>query len=341
MGTDLTIPIPPLEFRRMVGPPDIELFDNPGGALIFPELPIEVYDSVFDFGCGCGRHARQLLQQTVRPRCYLGIDIHKGMIDWCIENLTSSFDHTFQFLHHDVYSPGYGANNSFKLAEPLPAQDGAFSLVIANSVFTHMYKDQAEYYLYEVGRILKPEGVALTSWFFFDKDSFPFLQEGPFCLFTNEVDPTQAVIYDRKWFIGAIRRYGLSVDRTVLPSITGHQWRVYLKKRMSDSVDRFPLEEDGAEWVCGASLKPIARPLVSQAVAEKLRVQNDIENRRLLLNTRDPQAFSHRPPVPILMGPIQELATAKRKLADMEQSLSFRIGRALTWPFRLLRTIGR
>ena len=167
----MNVPIPSLELCQMVGPPDLEFFDNPSGALIFSDLPVEAYDGVFDFGCG--RLARQLFQQKVRPHRYVGIDIHRRMIDRSVQNL-SSVDPNFRCFHHDVYSPSYGAGNSFKLAEPFPTQDREFSLVIANSVFTHMYKEQAEYYLYEIGRILKPAGIAVTSWFFFDNDSFPF-----------------------------------------------------------------------------------------------------------------------------------------------------------------------
>jgi len=340
ISTELSVPMPPLEFRQMVGPPDLEFFDNPNGAVIFSELPVEAYDSVFDFGCGCGRLARQLLQQTVRPHRYVGIDIHRGMIDWCIHNL-SVVDPNFEFFHHDVYSPGYGAGNSFKLAEPFPTNDADFSLVIANSVFTHMYKEQAEYYLYEIGRILKPAGVALTSWFFFDNDSFPFLKDGPFCLFTNEVDPTQAVIYDRKWFISAVRRCGLAVERTVLPPIAGHQWQVYLKKRTLDTFDRFPLEEEGAEWLSGASKRPIAKSLMVQAEEQKYRVENDVEKQKSLAGSNGSRAFSNRPPIPTLTGAIAELAATKNKLADMERSWSWRIGRAATLPLRVIKRISR
>src|SRR5688572_23335866 len=71
---DLTsLPIPPLAMRELVGRPDPVAFDNPTGALVFPDLMRELverpdpavfdnpsggldsgaYASVFDFGCGC------------------------------------------------------------------------------------------------------------------------------------------------------------------------------------------------------------------------------------------------------------------------------------------------
>jgi hypothetical protein len=58
-----TIPIPPAEIRELVGPTEPEAFDNPDHQLVYPYLEPAVYESVFDFGCGCGRVARQQIQQ--------------------------------------------------------------------------------------------------------------------------------------------------------------------------------------------------------------------------------------------------------------------------------------
>ena len=85
----------------------------------------------------------------------------------------SPIDPNFQFLHHDIYSPYYAPDNSLRLALPFPVNDSTFSLVIANSVFTHLTKSQAEYYLSETARILTPGGMAFTTWLFFDR-KLPF-----------------------------------------------------------------------------------------------------------------------------------------------------------------------
>ena len=73
---------------------------NPSGAPIFGAAP-ERFDHVLDFGCGCGRLARQMLQQLPRPRRYTGSDLHAGMIRWCNTNL-APLAPGFTFLHHDV-----------------------------------------------------------------------------------------------------------------------------------------------------------------------------------------------------------------------------------------------
>jgi SAM-dependent methyltransferase len=287
--------------RGMVGPTDARFFENPGGRPIFEAfgLPLEVYGSVFDFGCGCGRQARQLLLQTPRPRRYVGIDPNREMIAWCRSNLTPA-DPNFQFRHHDVYSPSYAPDNSIKLAEPFPVEDGAFSLVLAHSVFTHLTQAQTDYYLHEVARVLAPDGLAFTSWFFFDRRSFPFLAEGRHCLFVDENAPSEAVIFDREWVLEAVRRAGLSVWRTHPPSIAGHQWSVFLTRRSPGTVDDFPVGDELAEWLCGATAKPMAAPRV------------DIE----AVTGERPGATAGNaggwPEPPALKGPLAELAAARR-----------------------------
>ena len=101
-GTSV-LPMPALEMRELVGPTDEAAFDNPEGSLVYSYIEPDQYESVFDFGCGCGRVARQLIQQSPRPQRYVGVDLHKGMIDWAERNLAPAASN-FSFLHHDVYN---------------------------------------------------------------------------------------------------------------------------------------------------------------------------------------------------------------------------------------------
>jgi SAM-dependent methyltransferase len=313
----------------MVGPTDPEEFDNPRGEPIYERFGLchDVYETVFDFGCGCGRLARRLLQQNPRPRRYVGIDVHEGMIEWCKQNL-SPIDRNFQFFHHDVYAPSYAPRNRLQLAQPFPVRDGEFSLVIAHSVFTHLLRRQTEYYLREVTRILMPRGMAFTSWFFFDRDSFPFLLEGPFCLFAGETNPTEAVLYDRRWFIATVRHLGLGVRCTTPPGVAGHQWGVFLVRRNSDTVNQFPLGEEGAEWLCGATSKAMATPAVPPEVIQKGKVAS-----------ADSQVAPRWPEPPALFGVLAELQATRQELEDMKQSWALRIGQTLTAPVKLLKRL--
>jgi len=79
--------IAPLRDAPTGGPTDEEMFDNPDGSYVFPDLVDQSEGTVLDFGCGCGRVARKLIQQTHQPQRYVGLDLHAGMIRWCQQNL--------------------------------------------------------------------------------------------------------------------------------------------------------------------------------------------------------------------------------------------------------------
>src|SRR6266567_2918741 len=95
------LPLPPVEMRMLVGPTAIDKFDNPTQASVIPGIDPKHYRAVLDYGCGCGRLARQLIQQRPRPERYAGLDPHRGMIKWCEQNLAPRAA-GFRFHHHDV-----------------------------------------------------------------------------------------------------------------------------------------------------------------------------------------------------------------------------------------------
>lgn len=211
--------------RVLVGPLDSRLFDNPEGNLVFPGLDPAQFRSVLDFGCGCGRVARQLIQQHPRPERYVGLDLHAGMIKWCNRNLGPHAP-GFEFHHHDVFYDAFNPGHGKPLHAPLPFDDDEFSLAIAVSVFTHLTQVQAEAYLAELSRVLEPGGVLLTSWFLFDKRDFPMMQDEQNTLFINEHDIRNAVIYDRAWLCSAAASAGLVISEAIPPGIRGHQWEL-------------------------------------------------------------------------------------------------------------------
>jgi SAM-dependent methyltransferase len=250
MSRDL--PFPPAEFMRLVGPTDPAFFDNPTGALVFDGVDPRAYASVLDFGCGCGRIARRLIQQQPRPGRYLGIDRHKGMVQWCQNHLAAhapSFEFRHHDVHHDTLNPGGTPGHL-----PFPVGDKSVTLFIAWSVFTHLLEPNAEFYLRELARVLSPAGVAVTTWFFFDKGDFPMMQTFQNALHINAGDPTNAVIFDRSWFLTRVAEAGLLATRVVPPTIKGYQWIVHLEAQMDGRVAQdFP--EDQAP-------RGIARPPV-------------------------------------------------------------------------------
>ncbi len=205
-------------------------FSNPGHVRVFPYLDAAAYRSVFDFGCGCGRVARQILQQREQPERYLGIDLHAGMIRWCAEHITPRAPH-FNFVHHDVSDENFNPGTGKPRVAPFPTGDGEFTLVNAISVFTHLTEDKVAHYLRESARILSEDGVVHASFFLLDKREFPFMQTHTNALYVSWEHPAAAVAFDRSWVLARAREAGLTVVAAHPPSIRGYQWVLEMRHR--------------------------------------------------------------------------------------------------------------
>jgi SAM-dependent methyltransferase len=222
------LPVPPAEMRALVGPTDVAAFENPSGGLVFPYLDAGAFRSVFDFGCGCGRIARQLMQQDTQPERYLGVDLHGGMIRWCQENLTPRAPQ-FEFVHHDVYDDNFNPGGDPSRLARFPADDRQFTLFNAISVFTHLTEEQVPHYLAEAARVLADDGVVHASFLLLDKREFPFMQEHANALYVSWQHPGAAVVLDRQWVLATARSVGLTLVGVHPPPIRGYQWMFELR----------------------------------------------------------------------------------------------------------------
>jgi SAM-dependent methyltransferase len=227
LSTSYELPIPPFEMRQLVGPTDVAAFDNPTKGPILG-VGEDRFDSVLDFGCGCGRLARQMVMQRARPRRYIGFDLHRGMVRWCQENLSPQAA-GFTFVHHDVDNMSFNPGAGKPAVLPMPAEDKSFSLVVALSVFTHTIEAHAKYYLNEVSRVLRDDGELAASFFLFDKKYFPMMQEFQNALYINIADPWNAVIFDRGWLELTLRDLGLGIVRAQSPGVRGYQWLLHIR----------------------------------------------------------------------------------------------------------------
>jgi SAM-dependent methyltransferase len=237
------LPLPPEEMRALVGVTDPALFDNPEGSNALPEAGERAYGAVFDFGCGCGRLARRLMQQQPPPARYVGIDLHAGMIRWCNAHL-APLAPQFSFVHHDVYNAGFNPGSPAAMLD-FPVEDGAFDVVVAHSVFTHVIEEAALHYLAECARILSPGGALVSTWFLFDKRPFPMMQSFQNALYINTNDPSNAVIFDREWLRAATAEAGLVVTAAWPPAIRGFHWTLRLEPAASGALG-VELPEDEA-----------------------------------------------------------------------------------------------
>jgi SAM-dependent methyltransferase len=93
-----------------------------------------------DFGCGWGRIGRFFLRDYERGDM-VGVDIDPGMVDFCRQ---ASMPGSFEII----------ANG-----RPLPYHDGAFQLVTAYSVFTHLPERLFKAWMSELLRVTKPGGL--------------------------------------------------------------------------------------------------------------------------------------------------------------------------------------
>lgn len=233
-------PMPPLELRLTVGLSDTEPFENRSGDPVFgDDVPAAAYRRVLDFGCGCGRLARQLLLQRDRPEAFLGLDLHKPSIAWCAKHLTR-FDPAFRFAHLNVYNNGLN-NGGRHRPQAFPTRE-SFTLVNAHSVFTHILERDVAFYLRECARRLEPGGVLRATWFLFDKASVPMMQAFQHALYINVDDPTNAVIYDAEFVRELYREAGLRLYLVRPPAVRGFQWELYARREPGEHVD-FPPDE--------------------------------------------------------------------------------------------------
>jgi len=105
---------------------------------------LDSFGRVLEFGCGCGRVLRYLRESS--PSCeFHGTDIDPELVAWCERNI-----------------PGVGwSTNGY--SPPLSFSDGAFDLVYAISVFTHLDEDFQQAWLRELQRVAKPGAILILT----------------------------------------------------------------------------------------------------------------------------------------------------------------------------------
>jgi len=96
------------------------------------------FDSVLDFGCGCGRLARMF---KGHPGRIAGCDIDHRHVEWC----DLAIDYMDAKLSH--------------VHPPVPFADNAFEAVISISIFTHLNESSQDEFLQELARMCRSDGL--------------------------------------------------------------------------------------------------------------------------------------------------------------------------------------
>lgn len=213
-------PIPPDELRFMGE--DAEGFIAIGDRLVGDlkrVAGLAARSTVLDIGCGYGRVAHALLRDRSFRGRYRGLDILPRHVAWCRDHLGNW---RFRFCHLDVRNDRYNPNGQLEPTEAsLPAPGGSVDVVVAASVFTHMWPEEITHYLTEIAGVLRPTGQAYLTFFLLN-ESWEALHEsgshGSVVLghrhnnhtrFMNEDDPLHAIGYDQDWVLEEAERTGL------------------------------------------------------------------------------------------------------------------------------------
>lgn len=146
------LPVPPPQLIYLVsGNYDIRLFCYKGllgsecikSVLAKNRLDINTFESILDFGCGCGRIMRHW--KTLSAPSFHGTDYNPVLVNWCQENLTFA----------EFKTNGLSSNLGY--------EDEKFDFIYAISVFTHLPEGLQHFWISELTRILRPSGFLLIT----------------------------------------------------------------------------------------------------------------------------------------------------------------------------------
>ena len=144
-------PLPPARLRfRVAGRRGAASFlevgrrcrDDLEAALSGVGRPLGSFERILDFGCGCGRTLAFLPDLGASVQ---GCDIDAQAIRWCARNLP--------FAEFRVNGP----------EPPAPYEDGAFDLVYAISVLTHLPEELGLRWLEDLRRMTSPGGIVVVT----------------------------------------------------------------------------------------------------------------------------------------------------------------------------------
>jgi SAM-dependent methyltransferase len=134
------------------------------------ELPVD--GTVLDIGSGIGRMASGLSLYLNQDGRYVGFEPVEAGVRWC----QKAYSHlpNFEFHRVDLFNELYNPAGKVRATEyRFPLEDQSADLVIATSIFTHLYEDDIAAYCREIGRVLKPTGKLLATVYIFDGDHPP------------------------------------------------------------------------------------------------------------------------------------------------------------------------
>jgi SAM-dependent methyltransferase len=230
--------IPPVEFL-FDGSSSVEQFVAFGEGfvrnILIPRAGLMPSDVFLDLGCGNGSVARALTSYLQAPGRYEGLDINGDSVKWLGEHYAEW--PAFRFTHANVFNKMYNPGATVTAAEyRLPYEDGTFTQALLKSVFTHMHPRDVRHYLRELGRVIKPGGRAVVTYFLLNDESRAFVAKDmdvvkmkvdwdgdPLCRVANLEVPENATAHDEARVRGYTAEAGFSVSEITYGNWCGRQ----------------------------------------------------------------------------------------------------------------------
>lgn len=217
--------------RKGIRTPPIDLVDGIGGSWWvgenylrhFRELAgLKPDEAVLDVGCGVGRMAAPLTGFLNPAGRYEGFDIVPANVRWCRREIAPRWPN-FRFRHADIYNREYNPGGKVLGHEfRFPYPDSTFDFAFLTSVFTHLMPPDAAHYLGELGRVLKPGGRCLATFFLLNPESRRLVDEnrgritllpgdGQYRVHRADI-PETCIALDERFIQGEAETAGLSLD---------------------------------------------------------------------------------------------------------------------------------
>lgn len=131
---------------------------------------------VLDIGSGPGNLAIGLVGYLRGG--YDGVEIHAESVAWCQRAITTRYP-DFRFHRPDLSNAAYNPQGRMSAAAyRFPFGDRTFDVIFLGSVFTHLLPDDAEHYVNEISRLLKPDGFCVASYFLLNDETRAGVNDG-------------------------------------------------------------------------------------------------------------------------------------------------------------------